>query len=256
VTFDKPILVVDTETTGIDAVNDRLIELGIALFMPDGTVKHRGLARRFNPGIPIPPEATAVHGITDADVKNCQPFSAVADKIEVMFRGRDIAGYNLRALDLPLIDSELRRCGKKLDLKDTRIIDCFAIFGKKEPRKLEDAVKRYCNGAVHADAHGAGADAAATLDVLLGQLAAYPDLDSMTPDQLADFACLGDNKPADLAGKLYRDAAGDLFYNFGKYKGRRVQDEPGYADWMIRATSPGFPGSTVEALIAELERTQ
>jgi DNA polymerase-3 subunit epsilon len=219
--------------------------------LPDGTFKHRALERRFNPGCLIPPGATKVHGITDEMVKDCPPFSSVAHKIQALFRGKDILGFNLRRLDLPLLDAELRRCDLKLELDpDVRIIDAFGIYSKKNPRTLSDAVKAYC-GEDHTDAHGAGADADATLRVLLAQLKAYPDLDTMTVEALADFSLLGDNRPVDLAGKLYRDKDGDVCFGFSAHKGQKVRDDPGFARWML---SKDFPGSTLDVIEEELNR--
>lgn len=251
--FTKQILSFDVESTGVDSEVDRIIELGASVMLPDGTFKHRALNRRFNPGIPIPEAATAVHHITDADVKDCPPFSSVAHKIQALFKGKDIVGFNLRRLDLPLLDSELRRCDLKLELdSDCRIIDAFGLYTKKNPRTLSDYIKAY-TGEDHADAHGAGADADGTLRGLLGQLKAYPDLDSMTIEMLADYSLLGDNKPVDLAGKLFRDKDGDVVYGFSKNRGVKVRDDPGFAHWIL---DRGFPGSTKDALLAELKRIE
>lgn len=243
----RPLVILDTETTGVDPVNSRLIELGVVVLFPDGTIK-KG-QKRFNPGIPIPAEATTVHGISDADVADCPPFSACAAKIHKTLTGRDIAGYNLRSLDLPVLDEELRRCGLKLDLEGVNIIDAFSIYQKKDPRTLEAAVQKYC-GRSHEGAHGAAADAAATLDVLKGQLGMYEDLAGMGMEELALFCQRGENQPADLAGKLYfKD--GFLYYGFGKNKDCRVKDEPGFGRWML---GKDFSGSTLDCLRSEMDR--
>lgn len=247
--FDRPVLVLDIEATGVDPQKDRIVELGICVLSPGG-LSVRSWSARFHPGMPIPPAATAVHHINDADVESCDPFEKSAAQIHRGLQGRDLAGYNLRRFDLPILDEELRRCGLKLSLEGVRVIDVAGIFFKKEPRKLEDAVRRYC-GREHADAHGALPDAIATAQVLLGQLAEYPELAALPLAELADYSLIGDRQPADIAGKLYYDQEGKLCYGFGKYKGTRVEDEPGYADWIL---SRDFPGSTVEVLRAELER--
>ena len=246
----QDLLFIDLESTGVDPVRDRIIELGIVTFR-DGE-RHRWW-QRFNPGVPIPAEATAIHGITDADVADCPPFAAFAGKIHRGLLDRHICGYNLRRLDLPLADEEMRRCGYKLDLSRVHVIDAFAIFAKKEPRTLSDAVRRYC-GREHEGAHGATADAEATLDVLLGELAAYPDLAEMDLAALAAYARMSERQEVDLAGKLYRNADGAVCYAFGKHKDRTVADEPGYAEWILRCQDPPFPGSTRDALEAELTR--
>lgn len=246
--LEKPIAFIDIESTGADPVKDRIIEFGAVVLMPDGT--RREWAQRFNPGIPISPEAAEVHGITDADVADCPPFSEHAVRIVLAIRNKDLGGYNLRRFDLPILDEELRRSGHRLELDGVRVIDCFGIFSKKEPRKLEDAVRRYC-GREHEGAHGALADAGATLDVLLGQLEAHSDLAQMKADELATFSQISEQRSADVAGKLYIDSDGDACYAFGKHKDRKVKDEPGYAEWML---TKDFPGSTREALEMELEK--
>jgi DNA polymerase-3 subunit epsilon len=246
--LDRPILAFDVETTGVDPVKDRIVQIGVSVLHPDFTINPRGWQRLFNPGIPIPAEATAVHGITDEMVKESQPFSAFAPLFLERMQGKDLATYNGRRLDLPVLDQEMRRVNLKLNLEGVRIIDAQTIFFKKEPRSLADAVKRYCKRE-HVGAHGAGEDAAATLDVLLGQLGEYEDVAAMELDALAQFCVNGDNAPADIAGKLYRDKDGFLCYGFGKNAGARVKDQPGYAQWMA---SKDFPGSTMEVIAKEL----
>jgi DNA polymerase-3 subunit epsilon len=249
-TITRPLACIDTETTGVDPVTDRIIEFGVTVLHPDGT--RTKWESRFNPGMPIPPEATEIHGITDADVADAPRFSELAAKIHRGLQGKDLAGYSLRSLDLPVIDEEMRRCGLKLDLTGVNVIDAAAIFFNKEPRNLEAAVLKYC-GRSHEEAHGAAADADATLDVLFGQLAVYGDLAAMDLTALSAFSRRGDNEPVDLAGKLYRDKEGFMCYAFGKAKGARVKDDTGFAYWMLRQSSPPFPGNTCEILRKELE---
>ena len=249
--IERSIAWVDIEGSGVDPNEDRIVELAVVLLRPDLTRKD--WAMRFNPGIPIPSEATAVHGITDEDVKDCPPFSAWARKIWAGLQGKDLGGYNLRRYDLPILDAEFRRADPelKLDLTGVRVIDCFGIFARKEERSLSAAVRKFC-GREHDGAHGALADTQATVDVFLGQLAAYPDLDQMPLEELAEFSRNSDKKEADLAGKLYYDGDGDLAFAFGKYRGKKVRDWQNYADWMINKGN--FPMSTIEFLVEELRR--
>ena len=242
--FERPIIFLDTETTGVDPVKDRIVELGIVVILPDMTC--RRWVQRFNPEMPIPAEATEVHHIKDTDVAGCPIFREWAQRVVAAFKGKDIAGYNLWRLDLPIIDEELRRCGLKLDLDGVRVIDCFGIFSKKEPRKLEDAVRRYC-GRDHDGAHGAGADAMATYDVFLGQMSAYPDLDGLGLEKVAEYSRMSEFRPADVAGKLYYDKDGNLRFGFGKNKDKLVCENLDYVDWMLRKGN--FPGSTCEMLL-------
>lgn len=250
-TLTRPLVTIDTETTGTDPVKDRIIEFGCTVLHPDGS--RTKWEQRFNPGSHIPDESTAVHGITDADVADKPPFSEFAVKIHRALQGKDIAGYSLRLLDLPILDEEFRRCGMKLDITGVHVIDAAGIFFKKEPRDLTAAVAKYC-GRDHADAHGAGADAEATLDVLIGQMAAYEDVGAMDLADLAALSIRGDKQPADLAGKFYRDADGDLRYAFGKCRDVKVRDDVGFGYWMMRQTSPPFPGNTCDVLQEELDK--
>lgn len=249
-TLTRPLAVLDTETTGTDPVCDRIIEFGVTVYHPDGRLNT--FEQRFNPdGVPISAGALEAHGITEEMLKDCPPFSEFAEKIHRGLQGKDIAGYNLRGLDLPLLDEELRRSGLKLDLSGVHIIDSASIFFNKEPRDLTAAYKFYCNKDL-TDAHGAAADAAATLEVLLGQLERYNDLAAMDLAALAAFSRRGDKDYADLAGKLYRDSDGDLRYAFGqKTRDVKVRHDVGFAYWVL---GKDFTGNTKEVLEAELAR--
>lgn len=248
--LDRPLLFLDTETTGPDPIVDRVVELGVSVLHPDCTVNPKSWSVRFNPGIPIPAAATEIHHITDADVANCKPFSAYAALLHQKLKGKDLAGYNLRRFDLPILDEEMRRCGLALDLTGVRVVDVQAIYFKANPRTLSDAVRQYC-GRDHSDAHGAGADADATLDVWLEQLVAHGEIPN-TMDGMAEYARLSEHAPVDIAGKLYRDPDGFVRFGFGKNKDRRVIDEAGYCKWMLQKGQ--FPGSTLDAIQEELDR--
>lgn len=252
-TFDRPVLFVDCETTGKDPVKDHVVEIGVALLLPNGEQLHRGWNKRFNPGIPIPAAATAVHGITDADVADCPPFSTYAQKFSISLSSYDLAGFNIRQYDLPIIDEELRRYGFKLDLTGRRIYDVKVIFFKKNPRTLADCVRFYC-GREPTEAHASSGDAIDSMDALLGQIAKHEDLAGMTPAELDTFCLMndeGDGTPVDIARKLYRDTEGFICFSFGKHKGSRVADEPSYAEWILKSD---FPGSTKDALREELRK--
>lgn len=249
--LDRSLICLDVESTGVDSQTDRVIELGIVRLDPDG--KRHCWNQRFSPGFPIPPEATAVHGITDSDVAGMPTFESMAEKIHKGLQGRDIAGYSLRLLDLPIIDSEMRRANLKLDLTGVRVIDAAGIFFNKKPRDLSAAVEEFC-GRSHSGAHGAAADASASLDVLFGELGRYDDLAAMTIDELAAYSRRGEFESADLAGKTHWDADHKLCYSFGKNKGQRVEDEPGFGQWLLRQRNPGFPASTCEIVAEELKR--
>ncbi len=246
----RPLLCLDCETTGTDPMTDRIVEIGVSVLHPDGTINPNGWSRRFNPGIPIPASASEVHGITDEMVKDCPPFLSIAPTFAARLAGKDLAGFNLRRFDLPILDEELRRCGLKLDLTGVQVIDAYGLYCKTDRRDLSSYIEKYA-GRAHDGAHGAAADAAGTLDGLLGQLVLYPDLRALSLPELAAESVLGDKLPADIAGKLYRDAAGVLRFNFGKNEGRAVLDEGGYAEWMSKNN---FPGSTMDVIDEEFKR--
>ncbi len=155
----RPIVFFDLETTGVDASKDRIVEISMIKVMPDGTEDTR--TRRINPGMPIPAEATAVHGITDADVADEPKFAQVAKSLEEFIRGCDFGGFNSNRFDLPLLVEEFMRAGLSVDLKRRKFIDVQNIFHKKEQRTLVAAYKFYCDKELE-DAHSAEADTRAT----------------------------------------------------------------------------------------------
>lgn len=245
----RPLAFLDVETTGTDPVADRIVQVGIATLDTIASTP-RTYSKMVHPGRLIPAEASAVHGITDATVDGLSGFSKIAQDVIGQLAGCDIGGYNLRSLDLPILDEELRRCGLKLDLTGVRIIDAYGIFAKLYPRKLGDAVRLFCGREQHA-AHNALSDAVDALDVFRGQLDKHPGLTGMSLDGLAAYSCPHDRAFADLAGKLYRDDDGDLRYAFGKARDVKVKDDLGFARWML---DKDFPANTRDVLRAEMDR--
>jgi DNA polymerase-3 subunit epsilon len=229
----RPIIFFDIESTGLDTDSDRIVELAAVKLFPDGTREER--CKRFNPMMPIPKEASAVHGITDEDVKNEPPFYKVArgeKGIAAFFRNCDLAGFNIVGFDIPMLKKELERADETLDLTDAAVVDVMKIFKKMEPRTLEAAVRFYCNKE-HEGAHAALADVTATVDVLMAQIARYQDLPN-TPGEL-DKA-VRHPESVDRNGKL-RWVAGEVTVAFGMHKGRTLKylaaEEPNYLRWMI-----------------------
>lgn len=246
----RPLCFVDIEATGVDPQSDRIIELGLLVW--DGETVTYDRARRFKPPIPIPAESTEIHHITDADVANELPFNAtMGRKVLKVMAGCDIAGYNLRRLDLPLLDEELRRVGLKLDLTGVRLLDVQGIYFKKNPRSLADCIRFYC-GREPVASHGARVDNQETLAAFQGQLAKHEDLAAMSFEELVAFSTMNpEREMVDVAGKLYRDKDGDLRYTLAKVRDVKVRDDMGMAMWMM---DRDFPGSTLDALRDELER--
>ncbi len=259
--LDRPLAFIDIESTGTDVAKDRIIDIGLCCYMAEFAYPlpeeldnpERPSFRqawRVNPGIPIPLTATACHGITDEDVKDCPPFKDVAPTIHRALDGCDLAGFNLSQFDVPLLWEEFDRAGITWNLDGVLVIDAKNIFFKKEARTLSAAVQFYC-GEEHVEAHSALADAMATVKVLQAQLNRYPDLGCLALDTLAAFCQMDDLPRIDLAGKLVRDKDGDAVYTFGPKRGAKVKDDPGFARWML---SKDFSHNTKIAVEKELER--
>jgi DNA polymerase-3 subunit epsilon len=224
----RPICFFDIESTGLDVARDRIISIAIKKQLPDGFCA--GEQFKFNPGIPINPEASAKNGFTDESVKGFPSFKSKSKEIHLHFLGCDLCGYNLINFDVPILWEEFFRCGITWDLSEVNIIDAGNIFKKKEERTLSAAVKFYCLKEMQ-NAHDALADVTATAEVLDGQLERYPDLDFMSVVELAAFSKM--DKRIDLAGKFVTNKKGEAVYSFGKSKGLTVVQDPGFAHWML-----------------------
>ncbi len=232
--LERPLVCFDLETTGTDLSRDRIVEIGIVRLEPDGG--RRVWVQRVNPGIPIPPAATAKHGITDEDVAHEPPLAAVAARIHELFAGADVAGFNSLGFDLPLLAADLERAGSPLARAGARHVDAMRIFHLKEPRDLSAAVRFYCGRELEG-AHSALADARAALDVIQAQVDRYEDL-PLDLDGLQAFCRQGRPDAVDLEGKLAWSAAGEAVFTFGKYKGRTLQqvraEDPSYLRFLQR----------------------
>ena len=227
----NPIVFFDLETTGISVVTDRIVEISYVKVSPNGTEEVK--TRRINPGMPIPPASTAIHGITDEDVKDCPTFKEVAKSLASQIEGCDLAGFNSNRFDIPLLAEEFLRAGVDLDMTKRKFIDVQTIFHKMEQRTLVAAYKFYCDKSLE-NAHSAEADTIATYEVLKAQLDRYPELQN-DMQFLAEYSSF--NKNVDFAGRMIYDEDGNEVFNFGKNKGRLVAEvldkEPGYYSWMM-----------------------
>ncbi|MDE5579763.1 MAG: 3'-5' exonuclease, partial [Alistipes sp.] len=232
----RPIVFFDLETTGVDTSKDRIVEISMIKVWPDGREEVK--TRRINPEMPIPAEATAIHGISDADVAKEPRFAQVAKSLEEFIRGCDFGGFNSNRFDLPMLVEEFMRAGLNVDFKRRRFIDVQNIFHKKEQRTLVAAYKFYCDKNLD-EAHSAEADTRATYEVLKAQLDRYDDLENDV-DALADYSSRGE--AADYAGRILYDEKGTEIFGFGKYKGRSVaevfREEPSYYAWMMNGDFP------------------
>lgn len=232
----NPLVFFDLETTGIDIVHDRIVEISMVKVMPNGDEIVK--TRRINPGMPIPPESTAIHGITDDDVKNCPTFKEIAKSLAAQIEGCDLAGFNSNRFDIPMLAEEFLRAGVDVNLGRRKFVDVQTIFHKKEQRNLTAAYKFYCQKDLE-NAHSAEADTMATYEVLKAQLDRYPDLENDI-NFLSQYSSF--NKNVDFAGRMVYNEQGKEVINFGKYKGRLVEEvlknDPGYYGWMMNGDFP------------------
>jgi len=228
----KPIVFLDLETTGVNVGADRIVEIALLKIFPNGNKDSKTM--RINPTIPIPEEASKVHGIYDKDILDCPTFNDVARDINAFLGGSDLGGYNSNKFDIPLLIEEFTRAGIHFDLNERKLVDVQNIFHKMEQRTLAAAYKFYCNKDLM-NAHSAEADTTATYEVLLSQLDKYETLKNDV-DFLAQFSSITRN--VDLAGRIVFNEKGEEVFNFGKYKGRLVKEvfktEPSYYDWMMK----------------------
>ena len=213
----NPIVFFDLETTGINIVKDRIVEISFVKVHPNG--KEESKTRRINPEMPIPPESTAIHGITDEDVKDCPTFKEIAKSLAAQIEGCDLAGYNSNRFDIPLLAEEFLRAGVDIDLNKRKFVDVQTIFHKMEQRTLSAAYKFYCDKSLE-NAHTAEADTMATYEILKAQLDRYPDDLQNDIDFLSKYSSFTNN--VDFAGRMIYNEEGKEVINFGKYKGKLV----------------------------------
>lgn len=229
----NPIIFFDLETTGTDIAHDRIVEISYIKVSPNGMEETKTL--KVNPGMPIPAESSAVHGIFDADVANAPLFKDVAKVIARDFEGADLAGFNSNRFDIPLLAEEFIRAEVDIDMSKRKFVDVQTIFHKKEQRTLSAAYKFYCGEEIE-NAHTAEADTKATYEVLKSQLDKYPDLKNDITF-LAEFSSF--NRNVDFAGRIVYNDKDEEVINFGKHKGRLVTDvlqtDPGYYGWVMKA---------------------
>lgn len=228
----NPIIFFDLETTGLNITHDKIVEISYIKVYPNGEEEEKTL--RINPGCHIPEEATAVHHITDEDVKDAPLFKDVAKNLSKVFEGCDIAGFNSNRFDVPMLSEEFMNAGITIDLSRRKFVDVQTIFHKMEQRNLVAAYKFYCDKDL-TDAHSASADTRATYEVLKAQLDRYPDLKNDV-DYLSDFS--SQKKNVDLMGRIVYNEKQQEVFNFGKYKGVLVEEvlrkDPGYYAWMMQ----------------------
>lgn len=245
----NPIVFLDLETTGINIVTDRIVEIALIKVNVDGSEEEKLL--RINPEVPIPIESSVIHGIYDEDVKDAPTFKEVAKTLSKFLEGCDLAGFNSNRFDIPLLAEEFLRAEVDVDFKKRKFIDVQAIFHKMEKRTLAAAYKFYCNQEL-VDAHSALADTKATYEVLKAQLDRYQETEYEDPkgkksipiindvDKLSEFSSYDRN--VDFVGRIVYDENGVEVFNFGKNKGipveKVLQEQPGYFGWILNSEFP------------------
>lgn len=226
----RPVVWLDLETTGLVLQRDRIVEISVIKEWPDGRREER--KRRINPGIPIPPQATAIHGIRDEDVRGEPPFERLAKGFAQFLEDSDLGGFGISRFDLPLLLAEFRRADVTFSLEGRAVLDAQIIFHRREPRDLAAACRFYLGRELDG-AHDSAVDAQAARDVLLAQLDRYPDL----PDEpQALSGSLREAAWVDAEGKLVL-VGSEVVVNFGSRRGRSLRElagsDPDYLQWIL-----------------------
>lgn len=234
----RPIVFFDLETTGLNVGQDRIVEISMHRVQVDGEEDTKTM--RINPEIPISPEATSIHGISNADIEHERTFKQVASEIIGFIGSSDLGGFNLLKFDVPMLVEECLRVEQDFDLKNRRIVDVQRIFHKMEQRNLIAAYKFYCDKDL-TDAHSAEADNIATYEVYKAQIEKYDEIENDT-DFVHEFTGSPSDRMVDIAGRFVKNEEGVPVFNFGKHKGKPVEEvlsrDPGYYGWMMNGDFP------------------
>jgi len=246
--LEKPLVVFDLETTGIRVTLDRIVEYSFIKWHPNGEKELKN--GRINPEMHIPAEASHIHGLYDKDVKEEPTFKEVAEELDAFLTDCDLAGFNILKFDVPVLVEEFLRAEIDFDIKGRRLLDAQRIFHIMEKRNLTAAYKFYCQKDLKG-AHGAEADAMATLEVLDAQVKRYEGQEAtdMQGEKIAliendvdALHNLSSSKSVDLANRMVFNKDGVEVFNFGKYKGKPVAEilerEPNFYDWMVNGDFP------------------
>lgn len=255
----KPIAFFDLETTGVNVATDRIVEISILKINPDGTQEIK--TRKLNPTVPIPLEASLVHGIYDKDVENEPTFKAVAKSLADFFGNADLGGFNSNKFDVPLLMEEFLRADVNFDIDVRQLVDVQNIFHQMEKRTLSAGYQFYCGKNLD-NAHSAEADTTATFEILEAMLDKYKDTEIEDAEgkkikpivndmsRLAEFSRRGKN--VDLMGRIVENEEGIPAFNFGKYKGVTVQqvleENPSYYSWMMNGDFPLYTKKVLEKI--------
>lgn len=244
--LNKPICFFDIESTGLSVVNDRIVEISILKVFPNGNKESRTWL--VNPEKSIPPEVTAIHGITNEKVANEPTFKELSHRIYEMIKDSDLAGYNSNKFDIPMLAEELLRAEIEFDFSKKKAVDVQNIFHRKEQRTLEAAYRFYCDKTLE-NAHSAAADTEATYEILKAQLDRYDDIENSV-NFLSEYS--NRFNAADFAGFIIRNKEGKELFSFGKYKNQSVEEvldkDPGYYGWIQKSDFPLYTKKVLTAI--------
>lgn len=243
-----PIAFFDLESTGINISTDRIVEISILKVHPNGRQEIK--TSLINPTIPIPVESSAIHGIYDKDVKDSPTFKTLSRELHQFLEGADLAGFNVLKFDIPLLVEEFLRSGIDFDIEKRNILDSQKIFHMMEKRNLSAAYKFYCGKSLE-NAHSAEADTIASYEVFKAQMEKYEgdEAEDLQGNKLGVFQNdmkkihnLLNEKMVDLAGRFIFNDKGEECFNFGKHKGKTIEnvlkEEPSYYEWMMKGDFP------------------
>lgn len=269
----RPLSIIDIEATGLEITRDKIIDLAVLKIYPDGV--QAPFSWRFDPGIPIPPESTAIHGITDEMVKGCPRFEKKAAQVLDVLDGSDYAGFNIVGFDLPMLYEEMWNAEQPWEPNGAAIVDAGVIMKRKEERSLEAALMFYCNEE-HKHAHGAMADVYATFKVLERQTDGcgpmgltedafeerardkYGALAEMSVQELSDFCALDRDggRRLDFIGTVVRNKDGVPVFGTKRNRGVPIENDYGYAEWILRSDFPRHTHRVLRAVLEEIDQKQ
>jgi DNA polymerase-3 subunit epsilon len=255
----RPLAFFDLEATGTNIGVDRIVEISVIKLDPDGSEEVK--TWRVNPEMPVPLESSLIHGIYDEHIKDEPNFKALANDVAQFIGNSDLAGFNSNKFDIPMLMEEFLRAGVQFDLDKRHFVDVQNIFHQMEQRTLKAAYQFYCQKDI-INAHSAEADTRATMEVLIAQVAKYENIEwedkkgnKLIPvindiEALHKFTNL--NKPVDFAGRMVYNDNGEETFNFGKHKGKKVEDvfnmEPSYYSWMMQGDFPLYTKRKLEEI--------
>jgi DNA polymerase-3 subunit epsilon len=255
----RPLAFFDLEATGTNVGSDRIVEISVIKLHPDGTEDVRTF--RINPGIPIPLESSLIHGIYDEHIKDEPPFGDLARALAEFIDLIDLAGYYSNKFDIAMLMEEFLRAGVPFDLDNRHFVDVQNIFHQMEQRTLSAAYRFYCDKQIE-NAHSAEADTRATMEVLHAQIARYENIEWADKKGNRSVPVVNDiealhkftnlSRPVDFAGRMVYNEQGEETFNFGKHKGKAVEEvfniEPSYYSWMMQGDFPLYTKRKLEEI--------